>query len=1112
MSNFRASIWILLTLILISSCKKQVCFPDDPAATLSKSPSYSYSNSTTVRADGYYFKSDGSTNSAVDTNLSHYNQYIDSELVVNPSILTTINLKVSGVVSMCNGRASQLMGTKSNVVSPICRKCSNKLADGSAPSYCQASSCNNAAGTTCLDYCNSNPGKDCPLGFKYPNVPEQCDLNCKYGSKYFVGATAKDPVHLTYDVYPTDKVTFFVDAPNPCGPFLSRPKSGNFAGDYPDVNRFSFGGNTYPYPKDLVCIQNSSSFNDNQNAADAACTPTQDGTNGVGRHNSRPCWISTGTGLVFTMGTSQTCYTGDQDRKNCLVMSDSKSNGSKDYPQNGLYNDPITNPPPNSSIVTPSLPNFSKLGGSPNCQSSSDKDSCAYSGDGGKKQSNLTCQSVSRSFVNGTGSKIQLIGSMIVDEEGSHHDNHGGYTVYVEHESCRASNGASTLANSNGSGKLEVVMTANCSPNDTANCSKIVPLDLKSYKNNTCKSANSSKCKNDGDDTFCDPCSDGSSKAKFCPSWDQCSKDSNANFYAIKPQDLVANFSKKEIERGVKVWFRVKPEDNATPYYSKGSLNVEYAYGTAPAGLSDTIADVVSYFSTDVMASLKEQFVNITCTGDIGSCSCTSGLDNCAYSYFYYIRILLMFYIVGLGLTFIMGMTKITQYDLITRLFKFGVLLALTRPDSWNFFYDNFFQVFIGGTADLINKSVNQSFLGYFAASCKCIPAGMTQGVTQAATSTGECPAGYVLNPFCFADFGFNMLFTNSTLWYKLAVYYYLSPLTQMLFWIMVYGIWLYIVAIFQAVVTYIMSIISIAILLLLAPIFLPFMLFKLTQSLFENWIKYLIQRTLEPVLLLIGLNILTMLMYMVLHEILDFQVCMGNLITLNVPQSLAAAGGSGTGFFALQFFTPMGYSAGGGGATQYSFTTSFAYFMIFIMLLLLMKNYGSYISNIVNRISSLRLQQFVTTGGGGGGPSVAHIPGKAAAYMLGQDAESKARRSGEISERLNMRKTNAEVTSDRPGGQGDGDQPSGGDSGSGSHSQGSGSQLRGTMGGSGAAGPSPSGSAEGRGGDDGGGAAGPSPSGSAEGRGGDDGSGSDSDSGSGGGDTPSTTSRRGAE
>jgi type IV secretion system protein VirB6 len=121
--------------------------------------------------------------------------------------------------------------------------------------------------------------------------------------------------------------------------------------------------------------------------------------------------------------------------------------------------------------------------------------------------------------------------------------------------------------------------------------------------------------------------------------------------------------------------------------------------------------------------------------------------------------------------------------------------------------------------------------------------------------------------------------------------------------------------AIIETISVYLMSIMFIAILIILAPIFLVFILFDRTRYLFDNWVSYLVRYCLEPVLLLGGIIILFQLYSVYIDQILDHSVCWKCAWPFKIPiltaiPELAFFSPTLT-LFCINWFVPWGYEYG---------------------------------------------------------------------------------------------------------------------------------------------------------------------------------------------------------
>jgi type IV secretion system protein VirB6 len=78
----------------------------------------------------------------------------------------------------------------------------------------------------------------------------------------------------------------------------------------------------------------------------------------------------------------------------------------------------------------------------------------------------------------------------------------------------------------------------------------------------------------------------------------------------------------------------------------------------------------------------------------------------------------------------------------------------------------------------------------------------------------------------------------------------------------------------FEAAVIYLTALIAIGMIIVMGPIFICFMLFGITKSLFENWLKQLISYSIQPIILFTGLIFISMILRQEIYGSLGFRVC----------------------------------------------------------------------------------------------------------------------------------------------------------------------------------------------------------------------------------------------
>ena len=88
------------------------------------------------------------------------------------------------------------------------------------------------------------------------------------------------------------------------------------------------------------------------------------------------------------------------------------------------------------------------------------------------------------------------------------------------------------------------------------------------------------------------------------------------------------------------------------------------------------------------------------------------------------------------------------------------------------------------------------------------------------------------------------------------------------------YGMWKYFINLARAVIMYLISVMGMGVLLMVAPIFISFLLFKYTKEMFDSWLKMLISFMFQPIFIFMCLNIFSYILLFCFYAILDFGVC----------------------------------------------------------------------------------------------------------------------------------------------------------------------------------------------------------------------------------------------
>ncbi|AIL65802.1 Type IV secretion system protein virB6 [Rickettsiales bacterium Ac37b] len=490
------------------------------------------------------------------------------------------------------------------------------------------------------------------------------------------------------------------------------------------------------------------------------------------------------------------------------------------------------------------------------------------------------------------------------DANNCYGDNMGGYTVYVTHYGCPGINGCPNVKYAP-SGGLQMLVT-------TKDPNKECILDSQHTTKGDC--------------------------GQFL---------SNAN--GGNPVNKTGN-----------VWVRVQ---DTTYSDNIGSYKVELSYETVMDGTGCDISS--GYFSAIVcyIMNIVKSTLFDSNTGAIPvifnkmTCSNTTDKSTC-YDYLTSIRALLTLFVMIYAISFMFGLVQISQLDLVLRVMKMGLVLALTSPNSWQFFYSNFFDIFIDGSAQLVNMMNGND--------------------------------GSVANPFTFADHVLAVMLFSKTAVFRLIALLFSSKFGIIYLVMILYGVFIYIGAMFKAVIVYMMAYVATGLLISLAPIFIPCILFSMTRHVFDNWLKYLGKYALEPVILLTGLGILTQILLTTIG-MFGFAACWKCVIPFNL--GVPIPGVPSIPLFCLNFFGIWGMdNIGGGHGILSSIMGLFPQIIFFIIIVKLIDEYGSFSQKIATILTN-SLSAPAMGGPGGAAGQMAEALTEAPKHLIGMDKGSIGRR-----------------------------------------------------------------------------------------------------------------------
>jgi type IV secretory pathway VirB6-like protein len=265
--------------------------------------------------------------------------------------------------------------------------------------------------------------------------------------------------------------------------------------------------------------------------------------------------------------------------------------------------------------------------------------------------------------------------------------------------------------------------------------------------------------------------------------------------------------------------------------------------------LSDIIAGILSPFEFIIKSAS-------TAVVDFADCGYTSGgTATCSVSYGQIIMIILTLYIIIYAICFTFGVVQISQADLILRVMKIAIIIGIFNP--------NFFRYL---TQDVL-QSAHQ--MGYNLT--MLVLKVTTNNEYQTITSLTNLAKTY----FSMFDHTIGVIIADPQLLILQLVAILLSGLSGLIVFILLaIAIYCLMSSLFAMIQIFALSFFFVSILIILTPIFLPFILFEQTKYLTDKWFKLLIRYSLEPMLIFVGAFIINSMMIIPIVSIFDFSVC----------------------------------------------------------------------------------------------------------------------------------------------------------------------------------------------------------------------------------------------
>lgn len=314
-----------------------------------------------------------------------------------------------------------------------------------------------------------------------------------------------------------------------------------------------------------------------------------------------------------------------------------------------------------------------------------------------------------------------------------------------------------------------------------------------------------------------------------------------------------------------KLVFRIAPGSAPSPGYVGGGYNIvvkKSAMVSGGAGL-DAVVNAVSAqlfgtgaVSNNITAALNNAASSSGAVGGGQNAAMGGGVVQRIFtnlsqdsSFISLVRGVLVLYIAYVGLSFMMGTSAMNQQEALSILLRIGIVLTLISSSSWDFFNTYVFS-FIRNISTQMISAATVNYASYN------IPSN-----------------GQAIDLFKFLDATLEQVFSN-VVWVKILALI-CSGLTGWVIAVsLVLGITMFILFIFKVVMVYLTSLIAMAILTIVAPLFIAFSLFKYTQTMFTGWVKLYISFALQPVFVVAAASVMSDVTVYVLNSSLYFTAC----------------------------------------------------------------------------------------------------------------------------------------------------------------------------------------------------------------------------------------------
>lgn len=214
-------------------------------------------------------------------------------------------------------------------------------------------------------------------------------------------------------------------------------------------------------------------------------------------------------------------------------------------------------------------------------------------------------------------------------------------------------------------------------------------------------------------------------------------------------------------------------------------------------------------------------------------------------------------FLVFYGIAVTSGIVQVSAGDAMIRAAKVGFISVTAM--NWGIFYDLIASFFLNATDEMISYFMSGFSQFYEGTSAS----GSTQGEGIFTDLDNFVSWLFSLHMQAIIRALFNLTGAGSG-----------GPYGTMYAILLLFGLYQLFTGIMKVVTVYAMSLFARALLFAIAPIFLAFLLFQQTKTMFDGWLKQLVNYSLEPVLVTAFLGLFISLIQPLLLEVLQQDVC----------------------------------------------------------------------------------------------------------------------------------------------------------------------------------------------------------------------------------------------